>query len=59
MVGVIIDTSNMTASSSLQQVTVQCGVDLDWLGINDWSSERLARIYEIPNDATITVHFNR
>ena len=55
----IIDTSNMNASSSLQEVTVQCGVDLDWLGINGWSSGRLARVYEIPNDATITVHFNR
>lgn len=55
VVGVVIDISRMVQTPS--RVSVQCRVDLASLGISDWSSTRLSRVYEIPKDVKITVRF--
>lgn len=58
LVGVVIDMSNRTEPLSAD-ITVKCGFDFEILGISDWSSSRLDRIYEIPNEVEIIVKMSQ
>ena len=57
LTSVIIDISNASLPSDESfEVNIICGLDLEGLGINEWSNNKLSSIYEIPSDVTIKMN---
>lgn len=57
LTSVIIDISNASLPSDEPfEVKITCGLDLEGLGINEWSNNKLSSIYEIPSDVTIKMN---
>ena len=57
--GVILDFSNVSLANNFDdfQVKVVCEVDKQALGIAAWSDQKIAQLYELPEDVTFSVDF--